>query len=307
VPLDEHRSALEQIDRLSARLGEARDELRVREQRLSELQSDIRTLQAELRSERRETERLRDDLDVALQQLGTLRERRFELQDELERIRAQLDELQGAAIAAGRAQESVRTAESSSARSLSSVDATAAALRGGGGFNSVRRIGFQNDPRAAARLSGTAPGIGVDTSLGVPVLYDSRLDYDETLVFLSIIDPDGRRPRLRLTTQYTTDAAPLYLRTAFITIEGADPVDPLDPIVLANDAIRETDGAQLREALNVDADAGLVDRLSTMISSSRFQVTFVGMNEQHTHRPSIAERSAMSNMLFAFIDLGGIE
>jgi hypothetical protein len=103
-----------------------------------------------------------------------------------------------------------------------------------------------------------------------------------------------------------SDVEPLYLRTAFITIEGGDPIDPIDPIVLSGEPERLTDGVRLLEALTMNADRDLIERLSAMISSSRFRVTFIGMNQQLTHQPSVAERAAMSNMLFAFIDLGGV-
>jgi hypothetical protein len=59
----------------------------------------------------------------------------------------------------------------------------------------------------------------------------------------------------------------------------------------------------VREALSIDADDDLVDRLSQMLSSSRFSVTYVGIAGQQTHYPSVAERSAMSNILFAYFDL----
>jgi hypothetical protein len=145
----------------------------------------------------------------------------------------------------------------------------------------------------------------VDTE-GVPELYDTRLEYDQTMVYLSVVDPEGRRPHLRLTAQHVSDTGPIALRTAFISIEGGDPIDPIDPIVLLAPATRQTDGVLYREALDTTADRALLDRLTTMISSTRFQVTFVGESGQYTHRPTVAERAAMSNILFAFIDLGGL-
>ncbi|MFW5683302.1 MAG: hypothetical protein ACOC1I_00475 [Spirochaetota bacterium] len=308
VPLEQHEAALDEIERLSSDLAAAGAEIDAREQRIADLETEAEALREELRRARDESDRLQSDLDVALNRLGGLREERLDLQQEITAIEQQVEELRSAAIAAQRAAEAVEAAEAAARDGgIDPPDAMAAALRGGGGFSRIRDLGFQNDPRAAARLSAAAPGIGVDVSIGVPILYDSRLDYEKTAVYLSIVDPEGRRPRLRLTAQYSTEVEPLYLRTAFITIEGGDPVDPIDPIVLSGEPVRQTDGELLREALEMNAEGELVDRLSTMISSRRFQVTFVGLSEQHTHRPSVSERSAMSNMLFAFIDLGGVE
>ncbi len=307
VPLDEHEAALERIETLDERLAQARDEVDDRNERIQELEAEVANLTAALERERRDASEIRSDLDVALAQLGTLREDRLDLRDELDDLEEQLERLRSTAIAAERAREAVASAERDSMPDEeAAVDTLGAALAGRGGFTRVRDLGLQNDPRAAARLSAAAPGVGVDTSSGSPVLYDSRLDYEETLAYLSIVDPEGRRPRLRLTVQYATSTDPFYLQTAFITIEGGDPVDPIDPIVVTGDPRRETDGATLLEAITINADRALIERLSSMIGSSRFRVTFIGMDDQHTHAPSVAERAAMSNILFAFIDLGGV-
>lgn len=306
VPLDEHEAALERIETLDTRLAQARDEIDDRDERIEELESEVARLADALERERREAAEIRSDLDVALAQLGSLREDRLDLRDELDDLEGELERLRSAAIAAERAEQAVRAAERASLPDEGArADTRAAALAGRGGFTRVRTLGMQNDPRAAARLSAAAPGIGVDTSSGTPVLYDSRLDYDETLAYLSILEPEGRRPRLKLTAQYATTSEPFYLQTAFITVEGGDPVDPIDPVVVTGEPERETDGARLLESLTMSADGALIERLSSMLSSSRFRVTFIGMDGQHTHAPSVAERAAMSNILFAFIDLGG--
>lgn len=307
VPLDEHEAALEQIESLDEQLARARDEVDGRDARIEELEAEVASLSSALARERRDAAEIRSDLDVALAQLGSLREDRLDLRDELDDLEEELERLRSAAIAAERAQEAVSAAERASMPDDGEgADTLAAALAGRGGFTRVRDLGLQNDPRAAARLSAAAPGVGVDTRSGAPVLYDSRLDYDETLAYLTILDPQGRRPRLRLTAQYATTSDPFYLQTAFITVEGGDPVDPVDPIVVTGEPHRETDGATLLEAITMNADRTLIERLSSMVSSSRFRITYIGMDGQHTHAPSVAERAAMSNMLFAFIDLGGV-
>lgn len=306
VPLDEHEAAIDRIETLDAQLAQARDEIDSRDERIRELEAEVASLTDTLERERRDAAEIRSDLDVALEQLGRLREDRLDLRDELDDLEEQLERLRSAAIAAERARDAVSAAERASMPDEGARAGTLdAALKGGGGFTRVRDLGLQNDPRATARLSAAAPGIGVDTSSGAPVLYDTRLDYDETLAYLSILDPEGRRPRLRLTAQYATTSEPFALQTAFITIEGGDPVDPIDPIVVAGEPRRETDGVTLLESITMNTDRTLIERLSAMVSSSRFRVTYLGMDGQYTYAPSVAERAAMSNILFAFIDLGG--
>lgn len=287
VPVDEHQAVVEQLEVTSSQLALTEQRLARREERIKALNTDVATLE--------------DDLELALRQLGQLREDRLDMQETISGLETELARLQNAMR---RADEAPATPERAAGNEPQ--DALAAALAGTGGFQRVRRIGFQNDPRATARFAGATPGIAVDTEHDAPILYDSRLDYENTLAYLTIVDPEGRHPRLRLTTQYTTSVQPAYVRTAFMTVEGGDPVDPVDPIVLSGEPIRQTDGTLLREALTTNADRTLVDRLAAMISSGRLRVTFVGANGQHTHRPSVAERAALSNILFAFIDLGGV-
>lgn len=293
VPQEELDGALAEVERLSGRLAE-------RERRIDELEGELASLEASLDAAEVESAALRDDLDLALRRVGQLREERFTMQEEITELSAEVDRLRRAGerlAQPGPAEEAVP---------ISPPDARATALGGGGGFTRVPNVGFRNDPRAASRLSAAAPGIGVDTEAGVPVLYDSRVDYEATAIYLAIVDPESRSPRLRITTQFTTDDEPIYLSSALVTIEGSDPIDPIDPIVLSGEAVRETDGELLREALLLDADRTLIDRLTNMVSSNRFQVTFVGLDERLTHRPTVAERAAMANILFAFIDLGGV-
>lgn len=292
VPQEEFDVAIEEVERLS-------EEVVARDRQIQALEDRITELEEEIEEHRLEESVLRDDLALALRRLGETREQRFALEAEIDALSTELARAQ-------RAAEPVPVRQPDASEPISPPDARATALGGGGGFTRVTNVGFRNDPRAASRLSAAAPGIGVDTEAGVQVLYDSRIDYEATAIYLAIVDPEGRSPRLRVTTQYTTDDEPIYLRSAIVTIEGADPIDPIDPIVLSGEVVRETDGELLREALLIDADRTLIDRLTNMVSSNSFQVTFIGLDEQLTHRPTVAERAAMANILFAFIDLGGV-
>lgn len=279
--------------------------------RNTELDARILLLEEQLAGQQEELEALESQVDdaraanaereLALTQLGELRANRRELLERIAELETAIVSGSPEAIASLRLSDTAAAAESQSERTPEG--AMADALAGGSGFLRVAAVGLANEPRVAARFAARAPGIAADRVLGVPRLFDARPDYDETLTYLTIIDPAGNRPRLRLTSQYVSAVAPLYLRTVFVSIEGVDPVDPIDPIVLAGDAIRETDGRVVREALVTEADDDLVDRLSEMLSSSRFSVTYVGIAGQHTHYPSVAERSAMSNILFAYFDL----
>lgn len=313
VPQAEYDALEEELEAVSGELENALESAEERAQRrenqIAALEEQVAELERQLAREEADAASLSEDLELALQQLGTLREERLDLQEELLELTAELERLHDAAAGGRSARGDAGTAESAGVRTPESgartaPDALGAAFRGADGFDRVRDLGLRNDPRATARFAQAAPGIGVDTAEGVPLLYDARLDYEETLVYLAIADPEGR-PRLRLTAQHLSEVEPLYLQTAFITIEGGDPVDPLDPIVLSGTPVRETDGTTVREALVMTARGDMLDRLSTMIGSRRFTVTFLGSDEQITHRPSVAERAAMSNMLFAYLDLRG--
>jgi hypothetical protein len=157
----------------------------------------------------------------------------------------------------------------------------------------------------AARLAVAGSGLSVDSSGADPLLYDESLSFDSSLVYLTISDPAGRSPQLILTVQYVSELRPLYTQTAFISIEGSDPIDPVDPVVFTGGPIRETDGARVREAFSREVDRQLLSQISRMLQSGRFTSTFVGTVGRDTHRPTAAEREAMSRVLFAYIDLGG--
>ena len=306
VPQEEYDLVAVDLENAQTRIDEQDAELASQADQIAQLQADLQSARQSAALSSDEAAKLQDDLNVVLVQLGEARESRLALQDEIDDLERQIERLGTAAAAAQRVEESVAAETASGLGDLEAPDALAAAIQGGSGFARVSSLGLQDDARARARLAIAAPGIGVDSSRATPVLHDTRLEYDSTILYLTIIDPQGRRPRLELTAQYATDVEPLYLRTAFVTIDGGDPIDPVDPIVLAGETIRQTDGTILREAITIDADRSLVNRLSSMVSSDQFRVTYVGLNRQITHQPSVAERAALSNILFAYIDLGGL-
>ena len=292
VPQAQFDAAEQRIEELEERLsaGERdRDDLVERLQRandtIARLESDLGSTGA--------------DLSLALTQLGSLREERVEL---LERIGLLEDE----AVALRLAAEIESPPEDSASIARSPQERLAEALSGGEGFRRVDRIGLQSDPRLAARFATVAPGVAADTVGDTPLLFDIRLDYRQTLVFLTIHDPAGRSPELRVNVQYVSDREPLHIRAAVITIEGIDPVAPIEPIVLSERVIRETDGTILREGFVLPADRSIVDRLGTILTGGRFTVTMLGTTRQVQHRPTTTERAAMSNILFAYLDIGGL-
>lgn len=301
VPQEEYDAVVAELEIIRSEADSLSAELSERNAEIDSLESRIAAAEADAAEIAASAQLLQGDFDVVLSQLGALREERLELQEEIASLEVRLSRLQSIPTAT---QASARGTTEASVAELDAPAALAAAIQGGGGFTRIRNLGLRNDARALARLSIESPGIAVDTSGALPILHDSRLEYEQTLLYLTITNP--QRPSLQLNAQYTTDRNPLFLRTAFITIQGSDPVDPIDPIVLAAEPSRETNGVILREAITVQADRALINRLSAMISSDSFVVTFVGVDRRITHVPTVAERSALSNMLFAFIDLGGV-
>jgi hypothetical protein len=184
-------------------------------------------------------------------------------------------------------------------------EALADAIDGLGGFRPVETLGFTTDARMGARLAVAGSGLAVDTSGDAPVLYDQSLQFDSSLVYLTITDPAGNDPVLTLTVQYVSDERPLYTRTAFISIEGHDPIDPIDPVIFTGTPERKTDGERVLESFSRSVDRQLLAQISRMLSSENFASTFVGTVGRDSHEPSSAEREALSRVLFAFIDLGG--
>ena len=286
------------------RADELAEQLLVAQTRLAEslrsereTEAELATLQAQLDAATEQNEASAAELEDALAGIAELTDAQNDNVATIVRMSEQIDSLEQAL-----ADMTTETTEEQPTRSPET--ALTEALSGGAGFQRVSSIGFTADPQAARRVS--APGVAIDTSTGSELLYDVRLDYTSTMAYLTVEDPAGRSPVLRLTAQYATSNEPLWAQTAFIAIEGLDPVDPVDPIVMNVTPQRQTDGTNLIERFSVQVDRPMVTRLSSMLSSQKFTVTFVGPTAQRTHRPSVAERAAMSNILFAFIDLGGL-
>ena len=288
-----------QFDAAEQRIAELEERLSTNERDREELVSQLLDANDTIARMESDLDSVGADLSLALAQLGGLREERVEL---LERIGSLEDE----AVALRVAAEIESPPEDSVSFARSPQERLAEALSGSDGFRRVDRIGLQNDPRLAARFANAAPGVAADTVAGIPLLFDIRLDYRQTLVFLTIHDPAGGSPELRVNVQYVSDREPLLIRAAVLTIEGIDPVAPIEPIVLSDRVIRETDGTILREAFVLPADRSVVDRLATVLAGGRFTVTMLGTTRQIQHRPTIGERAAMSNILFAYLDIGGL-
>lgn len=299
VPQAQFDAAEQRIAELEAENTDLRARLAANERARDALVVDLNRANSTIAGLQSELEALGADRALALAQLGGLREERIEL---IERIGLLEDE----AVALRLAAEIESPPEDSASIARSPQERLTEALSGGDGFRRVDRIGLQNDPRLAARFANAAPGIAADTAEDTPLLFDIRLDYRQTIVFLTIHDPAGRAPELRVNVQYVSDREPLHIRAAVLTIEGIDPVAPIEPIVLSERVIRETDGTILREGFVLPADRSIVDRLATILTGGRFTVTMLGTTRQVQHRPSTAERAAMSNILFAYLDIGGL-
>lgn len=299
-----------EILRLDQLLRLTRDELSRQESLNSELRSEVTELEARVA----ELEMEIQTLAVEATATTTNRDEEIEaLRAEREALLLDLERLSNAAeVAAAQAAEAEE--EAAEARALegtseaaeeSAREALREALDGLGGFRRISTLGPQSDERLAARLAVSGSGLSVDSSDEDPVLYDSSLNFDTSLVYLTIVDPESPAPTLVLTVQYVSDIRPLYAQTAFIGIEGSDPVDPVDPIIFTGSPQRETDGVRVREAFSREVDRRLLRRLSAMLSASGFSSTFVGSVGRASFRPTATEREAMSRVLFAFIDLGG--
>jgi outer membrane murein-binding lipoprotein Lpp len=280
VPEEEHQAALDQVALLEGELTELGARIAAQEDALAAAVAAAERAEAQ-------AAQTQEELSVSLSELGALREERRALLEQLNGLQDMLADQEP--------ERSPQTPEQ--------------ALAGGGGFLPVEELGLRNDPRIARRFAAAAPGIAADRQSGVPRLFDSRLDYRRTAIFLTISDPAGNEPRLTLHTQYVTEESPLYLRSVFISIEGRDPVDPVDPIVLSDEPTdeptRRSDGQRLLESITAEVTGPLADRLLTLVSSNRFTVTFVGNRTQYSYRPGVSERAALSNMLFAYFDLAG--
>ena len=313
----------QQIHRLEVVLGLTGDELETQNMRVVELGEQVSTLQRTIAELEAETVGLQDQYgesnvarDAEIELLKTEREA---LLRDMERLAnaAEVAAAQAAQAIAARSEAAAISADDQSAEvggasseaaaptASASQAALTNALGGLGGFRRVEDLGFQSDARLGSRLAVTGSGLAVDSTGEEPVLFDVNLSLDSSLVYLTIADPAGRDPRLVLTVQYVSDVRPLYAQTAFISIQGSDPIDPVDPVIFTGSPKRETDGVRVREAFSREVDRQLLNRISTMLSSSAFTSTFIGTVGRDSHRPNTAEREAMSRVLFAYIDLGG--
>ena len=271
-----------ETDPAAEALQRARDEVAERDQRITHLEAARNTA--------------RDDLDRALTELAQLREERLALLHEVDRLRLVERGLREAATANAQGAHPALPTDQTVDDAHPGADAT-------GTFVTITRAGYHADPRAAGRLAAWSPGIAVDTAGPVPILFDTRHRYNTTMAHLTIEDPQGRSPQLVLTVQHVSERSPLLLHTAVLTVEGGDPVDPIEPIVLSGEGRRETDGRLFIESLRLAADAPVARRLAAMISSPRLVLTFVGTLGERIYRPPVSERAAMANIIFAFMDL----
>jgi len=287
---------------LTRQLAE-RDQL---EQTVQSLESRVAGLQAELLSVSSAAEQSAESRDTEIEALRAEREallRDMERLSNAAEVAAAEAANARAALAEARARSATETEGSGSGEAAS--QAIADAVGGLGGFRRVESLGFTPDTRLASRLGVAGSGLAVDSSGDKPVLFDPDLSFDTSLIYLTIVDPSGTQPRLVLTVQYVSDVRPLYAQTAFIAIEGTDPIDPVDPVIFTGGPARDTDGERIREAFSRDVDRALLNRIASMLTSGRFSSTFVGSVGRESHRPTVTERSALSRVLFAFIDLGG--
>ncbi|TFH06269.1 MAG: hypothetical protein E4H09_00605, partial [Spirochaetales bacterium] len=211
-------------------------------------------------------EQLAESLASAETDLADARSARDQVPDETDRLNRQVTVLQAALegatarAAAAEAAQAAAAREADTERTAAATEDTAATaaaeylaavLAGREGFRRIGRFGFVQDPQAR---DVTAPGVGIDTGGTEDILFDTRLNYTATGVYLTILEPDARSPVLQLVAQFATQRDPLWAQTAFIAIEGLDPVDPVDPIVLAEAPVRETDGDILMERFSIPVD-----------------------------------------------------
>ena len=307
-----------QIRRQEVELRLTRDELQVRDEQSAQLEDQVSALQVTVLEMEAELRELRVQVattgDEGAAEIESLKTEREALLLDLERLAtaAEIAAAQAAQAMAAQA-EAARFEAAASDASSAEVARTAStnqaaltnALGGLGGFRRVEDLGYQSDSRLGSRLAVTGSGLAVDSTGEKPVLFDAELSFESSLIYLTITDPAGRDPQLVLTVQYVSDLRPLYTQTAFISIQGNDPIDPIDPVIFTGNPERETDGVRIREAFSRDVDRLLLNRISGMLSSGTFTSTFVGTVGRESHRPNTAEREAMSRVLFAYIDLGG--
>ena len=298
-----------EIRRLEAELRDAAVELDAQAGEREALRATVTDLTETVASLREEIRRLESQLETVADaqdaEVSSLRAEREALLLDLARI-SNAAEIAASQAAARSGPGAIRGSSRDATDDSTAARALAEALAGLGGFREVPEFGYRADRRLTTRLAAAGTGLAVDSSSDLPVLFDTALDYTGSLIYLSVLDPAGPDPRLLLTTQYVSDVRPLYAQTAFISALGGDPVDPLEPIVFTGSPVRETDGTRLREAFTREVDRALLNRLSAMLSARGFSGTFVGTTGQEAHHPTLVEREAMSRVLFAFIDLGGL-
>jgi TolA-binding protein len=294
-----------EIERLENELAQAREEIDARDAASDEMEASVADLRENVAALENEITRL----ESRFEQITSAQE--VEINDllaEREALLADLERISNAAeIAASQAgTRSTGGTDSRDEGSASQSAEFASAVAGRGGYVETPQFGFQENRRLTSRLAVSGTGLAVDSSGEVPMLYDASVDYNSSAIYLAVRDPAGRSPELLVTLQYVSEERPLYTQTAYIAIEGRDPVDPVDPIIFTGAPVRDTDGERLRELFSRPVDADLLNRLLTMLSSSGFVGTFVGATGRETYRPTVVEREAMSRVIFAYIDLGGL-
>ena len=290
------RDELEDREQIAAerasRVAELESQLALANARLEaaslESESTVGGLEAELASLTADFERLTRALDAAAAQADAAEARATDAEFRLER--------------ALNPPETVPTEEERAAERAAALALQTA--RSSGEYTRVRQIGFVEDRRLTERLDLGASGLAVDSSSPTPTLYDPGILYSASRIYLTVSDP-LEEPQLQLTIQYVSETTPLFSETSFISIEGSDPLDPVDPIIFSGNPVRETDGQYLREAFTLNVDQRLLSRISRMLSFGTFTSSFVGRGGRETHTPTSGELDAMSRVLFAFIDLGG--
>lgn len=309
-----------EILRLEQLLSLTRDELSQRNDTIGNREAEIAQLEERIANL---SESIEEAAESAAQSDTAAREEINRLETELASLQADFDRLSRALDTAAAEAEAARQATAEAELRLelalnppevapsdeerAAERAAAEALeqaRRSGEYQTVRRLGFTRDSRLTNRLNLADSGLAVDSTGAVPVIFDPGFSYAASRIFLTVADPLDQ-PSLGITIQYVSDTTPLFAQTSFISIEGSDPLDPVDPIIFSGNPVRQTDGRYLRESFSREVDRDLLTRISRMLATGSFSSTFVGPGGRETHEPSQAERDAMSRMLFVFIDLGG--
>jgi len=275
-----------EVVRLEEELQLANDLLAAQETREQELQDTIVNLEQEVAGLQQELESVTSAGELEIESLKSEQEallldmERLSFAAEVAAAQAETAQAAAQAVVAS-AQTGIASVQTDAGNDATRNNgviqaALSEALRGLGGFRQVESLGYQSDARMGARLAVAGSGLAVDTTGGEPVLYDTALSFENSLIYLTIEDPAGGDPRLILTVQYVSDVRPLYTETAFISIQGNDPIDPVDPVIFTGSPVRESDGVRIREAFSRNVDRTLLNRISGLLTSNGFVSTFVG-------------------------------